>query len=193
MKRISVLLIGFIAVATTSTFAQETTPVTPVKTAAQRGLSLSVGPEFVVPIGTLRSQQKYKFGIGGSAKLVLPLSSNWDGTISVGYIGFSRSKFDTAINENTFTTIPFKAGIRYRANSGLYVEPQVGYTQIKDKNTEGSGQFTYALNVGYLINNMIDLSVRYEGFSGKFNGGSTESVKLLGLRLAYNFNFASVK
>lgn len=206
MKSISVLLVGLMVVATTSTFAQESPATTvmpetpPSKSVSQRGISLSVGPEFVVPVGTFRSETGLKFGLGGSAKLVLPLASNLDGTVSAGYIGFSRSAIDSVSSKYTFTTIPFKAGIRYRTNSGFYLEPQAGYTQTKRTNMESSGQFTYAINLGYLLHDMIDLSVRYEAITAQANdqtaGGATRngvSAKMLGLRLAYSFNFARVK
>ena len=194
MKRITIVIIGLVTTLSTATFAQESTS----KTTAQRGLSLSIGPEFILPIGTFKSESKYKFGLGGSAKLVLPLASNWDGTVSAGYIGFSQSKLDSVASKNTFTTIPFKAGIRYRADGGFYVEPQAGFTQTKVSNKEGSGQFTYALNLGYLINDMFDISARYEAISAKdetISGVTIKgiSAKMLGLRLAYNFNFARSK
>ena len=201
MKRIKILLTGLVLTIGLSASAQDaktSTSSSSSQSPSQRGLTLSVGPEFVVPIGTFRSESHYKFGIGGSAKLVLPLSTNFDGSISAGYIGFAQSKFDSAIDKNTFITIPFKAGIRYRTNGGFYAEPQVGYTQTKISNQEGSGQFTYAFGIGYLLNNIIDLSVRYEAIAAKDQtiGGITEkgiSAKMLGLRLAYNFNFAKVK
>ena len=194
MKRITIVIIALVTTLSTATFAQESTS----KTTAQRGLSLSIGPEFILPIGTFKSESKYKFGLGGSAKLVLPLASNWDGTVSAGYIGFSQSKLDSVASKNTFTTIPFKAGIRYRADGGFYVEPQAGFTQTKVSNKEGSGQFTYALNLGYLINDMFDISARYEAISAKdetISGVTIKgiSAKMLGLRLAYNFNFARSK
>ena len=194
MKRITIVMIGLMTTLTTATFAQESTTKTP----SQRGLSLSVGPEFILPIGTFKSESGYKFGLGGSAKLVLPLASNWDGTVSAGYIGFSQSKLDSVASKNTFTTIPFKAGIRYRADGGFYVEPQAGFTQTKVTNQEGSGQFTYALNLGYLINDMFDISARYEAINAKdetISGVTVKgiSAKMLGLRLAYNFNFARSK
>lgn len=198
MKKISIAIIGLLTTLSTVTNAQETGTTTGSKTVAQRGLSLSIGPEFVFPIGTFRSESKYKFGIGGSAKLVLPLSSNFDGTISAGYIGFSQSKLDSVASKNTFTTIPFKAGIRYRADGGFYLEPQAGFTQTKITNREGSGQFTYGFNIGYLINDMFDVSARYEAINAKdetINGVTTKgiSAKMLGVRLAYNINFARSK
>lgn len=208
MKRISIALTAIIISMSLSTYAQDGNSTTTSSSSmsssspsalSQQGLGLSVGPEFVIPVGTFRSESGYKFGLGGSAKLVLPFTNNIAGSISVGYIGFSQSKFDSVTSKNTFTTIPFKAGIRFMTN-GFYVEPQAGYTQTKQTNEEGSGQFTYALNLGYLINKMIDISARYEAISASLNdptiSGITDkriSAKMIGVRLAYNFNFARVK
>ena len=86
MKKIKFLLAGLSIVVATSAFAQETP--------AKRGLGLSIGPEAAIPLGTFKSESKYKFGLGGSAKLAIPVASNLDATISAGYIAFSQSKLD---------------------------------------------------------------------------------------------------
>jgi hypothetical protein len=191
MKKIKVLLAGLCVVATATTFAQQSP--------SRRGLSLSIGPEAALPLGTFHSNSGYKFGIGGSAKLNIPVATNIDISASAGYIGFSGSKLETVADKNTFTTIPFKGGIRFRTNGGFYFEPQAGYTQTKYSNSEGEGLFTYAANVGYLINRAVDISLRYEAMAaqnnrtvGEFNVNG-ESVKMLGLRVAYNIPFARAK
>jgi len=193
MKRIGILLAGFLIVFTASTDAQETP--------ARRGLSLSIGPEVAVPLGTFRngytvtggSTSGYKLGVGGSAKLNIPVSTNVDVSLSAGYLAFSQKasigQLDSLqINKGSYTFIPFKAGIRFRTNGGFYVEPQIGYTQTKLKNAEGAGEFTYAGNVGYLIGRAVDIAVRYEAIATK-----PESSKFIGLRVAYNIPFARVK
>ena len=193
MKRIKFLLLGLSLVGAVGTFAQETP--------AARGLSLSLGVDGGIPIGSFASDSKYKFGLGGSAELALPLTKNLDGTISAGYIAFSRSKINEVRNENTFTAIPFKAGLKVRTNSGFYFQPQLGLTQTKISDAEGAGVFTYAANVGFLIAKAVDLSVRYEAMAprkGKNIPGATSpqedvSAKIIGLRLAYNIPFARVK
>lgn len=193
MKRIKFLLAGLFIVFAASTYAQETP--------ARRGLSLSIGPEFGIPLGTFRngytvpggSISGYKLGFGGSAKLNIPVSTNIDVSLSAGYMGFSqKASLDTlgsiSINKNSYTFIPFKGGVRFRTNGGFYVEPQIGYTQTKLKNSEGAGEFTYAGNIGYLIARAVDIAVRYEAI-----GTKPESSKFIGLRVAYNIPFARVK
>ena len=193
MKRMKFLLVALSVVVVTNTFAQEAP--------AKRGLSISIGPEFAAPLGTFRngytvaggSTSGYKLGFGGSAKLNIPVATNIDVSVSAGYMGFSQKASigqlsDVSINKGSYTFIPFKAGLRFRANGGFYVEPQIGYTQTKLKNAEGAGEFTYAGNVGYLVARVIDIAVRYEAI-----GTKPESSKFIGLRLAYNIPFARSK
>ena len=195
MKRIKFLLAGLSIVLAASTNAQETP--------AKRGLSLSIGPELAIPLGDFRNKlyipgsplpiPGYKAGFGGSAKLNLPVATNIDVSLSAGYMAFSqKASVDTlstiSINKNSYTLIPFKAGVRFRLNGGFYVEPQVGYTQTKIKNQEGAGYFTYAGNIGYLIGRVVDVAVRYESVSR--TGGN---LNFVGLRVAYNLPFAKAQ
>lgn len=195
MKKIKFLLAGLSIVLATSTFAQETP--------ARRGLSISIGPELAIPLGDFRNKlsfpgselpvRGYKAGFGGSAKLNIPVATNIDVSLSAGYMAFSqKASLDTlgtiSINKNSYTLVPFKAGLRFRLNGGFYLEPQAGYTQTKIKNEEGAGYFTYAGNVGYLISRAVDVAVRYESVSR--TGGN---LNFVGLRIAYNIPFARVK
>jgi hypothetical protein len=190
MKRMKFLLAGLALVGAVNAFAQESP--------SKRGLSLSLGPDVSLPLGTFHSTSGYKFGIGGSAKLAIPVATYWDVTAGAGYMGFSGSKLNTVADKNTFTIIPFQAGIRYRTPSGFYVEPQAGFTQTKLTNAEGSGQFSYAFNLGYLINRVVDISLGYNGINAKDQtiSGVTqkgESAKFLELKLHYNLKFARVR
>ena len=184
MKRIKFLLAGLAIVFAASTYGQE------AETPAKRGLSLSIGPEAAFPLGTFKDY--YKVGFGGSAKLNIPVATNLDVSLSAGYMAFSQKGLgmidSIAISKNSYTFIPFKAGLRIRTNGGFYFEPQAGYTQTKIKNAESAGYFTYAGNIGYLINRAVDVAVRYEAVSA-----TGESLKFIGLRVAYNIPFARVR
>jgi hypothetical protein len=172
MKRL-VLLFALVTVVTFSALAQDEK-----KTA---GTTLSVGAEVGIPSGDFGDF--YKLGLGGSLKVAFPVVTNGSITLSAGYISFSGKEIAgnkiAAIN-----AIPFKAGFRYNVGAGgFYVEPQVGYAIYKAKGTEGSeGGFTWAPNLGYTINKMIDLSARYESTS--IEGTSFNHI---GFRIAYNF------
>jgi hypothetical protein len=189
MKKVKVLLVGLSAMLAANAFAQESP--------ASRGLQLSIGVEGALPIGSFKNQSGYKFGGGGSAKLAIPVASVLDFTLSAGYLTFSSSKLNTLYNnKNTFTAIPFKAGLQLHTRGGLYFEPQVGFTQTKISGFEGSGVFTYAGNVGFLISKAVDIAVRYEAMASRkgqaITGATTSDVsaKFIGARLAYNIPFA---
>lgn len=193
MKKIKFLLVGLAIVAgATTSFAQETP--------SARGLQLSIGPEAALPIGSFKSQSRYKFGGGGSVKLAIPVATVLDFTVSAGYLAFGSSKLNELDpDRGTFTAIPFKAGLQIHTHGGFYFEPQVGFTQTKISKLEGSGVFTYAGNVGFLISKAVDIAVRYEAMAarkGTTITGATNndvSAKFLGVRLAYNIPFAKAK
>jgi hypothetical protein len=179
MKKFKLTLLAIATLFSASTFAQD-------NAVAKKGLSLSIGPDAAFPVGTFKDAG-YKFGIGGSAKLAIPFATNFDATVQAGYIAFGKSKLNE-ISGASFTFIPFKGGVRYHTsalNGGFYVEPQAGISQAKFSNSEGDANFTYALNLGYLVNNKLDISTRYEAV----NTPGT-SLKMIGLRLAYNIAFA---
>ena len=196
MKKMKFLLVGFSLLVAANSFAQESP--------ARRGLSISIGPEVAVPLGIFRNKvlfpgaassvRGYKLGVGGSAKLNIPVATNIDISLSAGYMAFSqKASIDDAsgtisLTKNSYTFVPFKGGVRFRLNHGFYLEPQAGYTQTKIKNEEGAGYFTYAGNIGYLINRAVDIAIRYESVSR--TGGN---LNFAGLRVAYNIPFARVR
>lgn len=141
--------------------------------------SIGVGVDVAFPMGDLADVSK--FGIGGTVKIAFPAGPGAV-TVTTGYINFSGK--DVTVGNLTMTTsstylIPFKAGYRLNLGQGFNIEPQLGYSAGKNS----SGGFTYAAGLGYIINDQVDLSARYEGVS---KSGSTLS--FIGLRVAYNFS-----
>jgi hypothetical protein len=143
--------------------------------------SISVGVEVGIPTGDFG--ESHKLGLGGTVKAAFPVITNGDITVTAGYISFSGKDVAFFGKLPAMNVIPLKAGFRYRFPGGFYVEPQFGYNIWKAKGGESEGGFTYAGNLGYLINNMIDLSVRYEGTSIE---GTT--ISHIGFRAAYSFS-----
>lgn len=140
--------------------------------------TLSVGLEVGIPASKDFSDV-YNTGIGGSAKLAVPVVNNGAVTLSAGYISFSGKTF-AGLKFPAFNLLPFKAGFRYKFPSNFYIEPQLGITSAKVKGSANSeSSFTYAGNLGYIINNIIDLSARYEAMTK--NGTSS----YIGLRGAF--------
>lgn len=146
---------------------------------ASAGTTLSIGVEGALPLG--KFGDVHGFGIGGSAKVGIPAGAG-SVTISGGYINYSGKDYKfgtTTIEGPSMYLIPLKAGYRFNIGEGGFnIEPQAGYSLGKGS----SGGFTYAGNVGYTINNQIDVAARYEGIS---RSGGTMS--FVGLRVAYTF------
>jgi hypothetical protein len=145
------------------------------------GTSASIGAEIAIPTGDLG--ESHKLGLGGSAKLAIPVVTNGDVTISAGYITFSGKEIGGGLKYSNYNMIPLKVGFRYSlGEGGFYVEPQLGYTFVSFGGSN-DGAFTYAPNIGYMINRMVDVSARYEAASK--DGGT---VSHIGFRIAYNFS-----
>jgi hypothetical protein len=146
------------------------------------GTSLSIGAEVALPTGDLNNT--HKLGLGGSAKLAIPVVTNGDVTISAGYITFAGKDIGSGIKFSNYNIIPVKAGFRYSFDGGFYLEPQLGYSFVSFGGSS-DGAFTYAPNIGYMINRMVDISARYEAASK--SGGT---VSHIGFRIAYNFSLS---
>jgi hypothetical protein len=141
--------------------------------------SVSIGVDVGIP-ASKDFRDVSKVGIGGSAKLAVPVVNNGAVTLSAGFLSFSGKSYGVG-KYPTLNLIPFKAGFRYRFPSNLYIEPQLGITIEKAKGYSGStSSFTYAGNIGYIVNNVIDLSARYEAMT---KGGTSSYI---GLRAAFN-------
>ena len=138
--KIKLTLIALAVLFSAKTFAQS----------ANANPSLSIGLEVGFPTGDFNTGSNV--GIGGSAKLAIPVVTNGAVTLSAGYMSFS-GKTIVGYKLPTVNLIPFKAGFRYRFSSGFYVEPQLGITSVKAKGYNSESDFTYAGNIGYLIAN----------------------------------------
>lgn len=169
-KKIRLIISAMAIMATSYSYAQKPT--------------ISIGLEVGVPTGTLNETQK--IGIGGSANVAFPVGGGTALTLSGGYISYSGDEFgNTKLPAKNF--IPIKAGVRYQfVPGGFYLEPQLGYTSINSPGlgSSSSGGFTYAAKAGYMVNNKIDISARYEAVSLK----NDVLYPQIGFRAAYNFS-----
>ena len=176
MKKIKICLLALTVLVAATSFGQDD------KKKAS-GTSFSVGLEAGLPIGDLKKLDA-SFGIGGSAKVGIPVFSGADVTISAGYISF-MGKTVQGFKIPALGTIPVKAGLRFMLGSGFYGEPQLGYTIAKYSGIDGNlNGFTYAAGVGYKVS-QVDVGVRYEAWSKSENGVSI-TPSFIGLRVAYN-------
>ncbi len=179
MKKIKICLLALTVLVAATSFGQDDK-----KKAG--GNSLSVGAEVGLPMGTFGDFNK--LGIGGSAKAAFGIFEGGAVTLSAGYMTFSGKDYTVSVLGQTITVpgakaniIPVKAGLRYMLGGGIYAEPQLGMSFLSGG---GGSAFTYAAGVGTMINNQIDIGVRYESFS---KGGGTSS--FIGARVAYSFGF----
>lgn len=186
MKKLKLYMCGVALLASAVTFAQKKSEV--------QGTTLGIGVEAGLPLSKAFKQTQ-SVGIGGSAKVGIPIFEGGDVTISAGYISFS-GKTESGYKYPALNTIPLKAGLRYSISGDFYGEPQLGYTILSAKDpttgkSESDGAFTYAAGVGYMVNKKIDIGLRYEAFTQSEDVGNGVKVSLtsslLGLRVAYNF------
>ena len=118
--------------------------------------------------------------------LALPVFEGGAFTLSAEYMTFAGKDQTVSVLVKTFTVkgssaniVPVKAGLRYMIGGGVYGEPQLGMSFLSGG---GGSAFTYAANIGTIINNQIDISARYEAFSK-----SSVTTSFIGARIAYSF------
>jgi hypothetical protein len=173
MKKILLLLV--VITVAHAAFAQDKSKS--MNNMADKKFDLSIGLETALPLGDFKLD--YNFAIGGSAKVAYNFNEQMAATLQAGYVVFEAKTFGGIKFPNTRLR-PIKAGFRYMLPpQGFYVEPQLGISI-----GNGTSAFTYALNVGYMYNRMIDVSIRYENFDQY-----SEAAGFIGLRIAYNIPF----
>ena len=159
---------------------------------AQKGNNqLGGGGDLSIPTGDFANE--FKTGFGFYLKGLLGVGKSGQITLTSGFSAFKESgEWDDFTT--TQTIVPLLIG--YRANfNQFFVEPQMGYAMFGNKyvsndgfSTESIGAFTWAAGAGYVFNNKIEVSARYQSSSREGSSGN-----LFGLRLGYNFTFKSTK
>jgi hypothetical protein len=157
---------------------------------AQKGKSyLGVGADLSLPMGDFGNY--FKTGVGGYVKAMFGVGNSDAVTFTTGYTGF-KGAGDFEDVTATQGVVPILLGYRHNFN-GFFVEPQIGYGLYPYKETstengfysESGNAFTWAAGVGYVFNNKVEVSARYQN-------GSADGVSLgmFGLRLGYNFSLS---
>jgi hypothetical protein len=148
----------------------------------QVGIAFEVG----LPMGDFKDG--VKTGFGGSLKYLHGVGSAGQVTLTSGYTMFNAKDVPSGYTVKA-SIIPILLGYRHNF-SGAYVEPQVGYGIYGSKfkgggidESSSDGAFTWAIGVGYAMEQGLDLGARYQSAS---KNGSTTS--LIGLHIGYNFS-----
>jgi len=160
---------------------------------AQKGKSyLGVGGDISLPTGDFGSY--FKTGMGGYVKGMFGVGTAGQVTLTTGYSSFKEAG-DWEDFTATQGVAPILIGYRHNFN-GFFVEPQIGYAIYNYKETsqefgyytESGGGFTWAAGVGYVFNNKLEVSARYQT-----GGNEGSSASMFGLRVGYNFSLSGSK
>ncbi|RWY52516.1 outer membrane beta-barrel protein [Mucilaginibacter gilvus] len=175
MKKIFTLVIVMLAAVTTSKlYAQD---------GDYKKFSLGLGFEGALPVGNLGNA--YSFGAGATIRATIGLDASSAVTITSGAIAFIPKDLGSGYKLKTQINIPIKAGYKYMLSDNFYAIGEAGITIAKSYASNGNGgtisasgsSFTYAPGIGLKLG-ALDLSVRYEGYSG---------AGFIGTRLGFNF------
>jgi hypothetical protein len=159
---------------------------------AQKGNNfIGIGGDLSLPTGQFATY--YRAGMGGYIKGLFGVGKSGQVTLTTGYSSFKGVANDDVTR--TAGILPLLIG--YRANfNRFFVEPQIGYALYPYKmnsfddgyETLTGNAFNWAAGIGYVFNNRVEVSARYQNGS---NGGTT--VGFFGLRIGYNISLATSK
>jgi hypothetical protein len=148
----------------------------------QVGIAFEAG----LPMGDFKDA--VKTGFGGSIKYLHGVGSAGQVSLTSGYTTY-KAKDVPSDYSASMSIIPILVGYRHNF-SGAYVEPQLGYgiygSKVKGGGFDESssdGAFTYAIGVGYAMEQGLDLGVRYQSASK-----NSFDFSVIGLHIGYNFS-----
>lgn len=152
-------------------------------------VNFSGGVELAMPMGDFANTAKLGYGVSFGAEK--PVGDNMGITGTLGYIIMPFNKDKSGI-EGNFALMPIQAGFKYYFTdntAGAYAKADLGFHRTTMKIDYGFGEvdasstdLSYAVGAGYLVNEHIDLGLRYQMIAGD---GSSSAY--LGIRAAYVF------
>ena len=150
---------------------------------AQSGKN-QIGIAFEVGLPMSDFKDVAKTGFGGSLKYLHGVGTAGQVTLTSGYTVYNAKDAVSTFLDHT-SIIPILLGYRHNF-SGAYIEPQAGYGIYGSKfgsESNSDGAFTWAIGVGYAMEQGLDIGARYQ--SASKNSATTS---LIGLHLGYNFS-----
>ncbi|MDB5005462.1 MAG: hypothetical protein JWQ34_3687 [Mucilaginibacter sp.] len=177
---------------TLSTKAQ--TNPTSTKTTTS-GIRYSIGVDAGIPTG--KTSDTYKWNLGGSLQVDIPVASQLFVTVNAGYnnvFGKDVTVGATTVKATDIQLLPAKAGLKFFPVNNFYIQGEAGAAFVLNKTKIGadnSTAFIYAPQIGYQFalggSSYIDAGVRYEATSKLVSTNNDSKVNFVGLRVAYGF------
>lgn len=166
--------------------------------ASAQDTKISAGLEVAIPTGDFGDA--YTLGYGLSVGGELPVGDNIGVTLTAGYILLALDDaLDGVIKSSAM--IPLQLGGKYyfsNQQEGLYGHVQLGIHSNSvtteditilgntiEGTTESESNLSYAIGAGYMLNESIDLNIRYNIISSSED--DIDPASYLGLRIGYNF------
>jgi hypothetical protein len=145
---------------------------------AQRGASFSIAGNVGAGL-----TQYYGLTAGGDLQADIPATTGLKITVSGGYENFAY-KVPTISGDvkGHSSFIPLLAGAKFNLSPQFYGHAQLGYSISTLKG--GTGAFTYAPSIGFMLGNNLDLSAKYLGLSFSNNGTAGGTLSAIVARLA---------
>jgi hypothetical protein len=160
---------------------------------------VSLGAELALPTGDFG--ESYPLGYGASLGYEQPIGEKLGITLQVGYIMLGiDDAVSTLIDKSSM--MPIQVGAKYylsERGAGLYAHVQGGVHNLsvttKDLDlglfgtfpgtTSSDSYLSGSVGLGYMLNNKIDVGLRYNIIAPDSDVEGAESSSYLGVRLAY--------
>ncbi|WP_316832188.1 hypothetical protein [Pedobacter aquatilis] len=127
---------------------------------------IGVGVEAGFPSGNFSGISA--IGTGASLKVEFQIASAFSLTATGGFMNFF-GRHSQLVNIQDFTYIPVKGGLKYQLSETFYAEGQLG--AALPLNNGQKTLFAWSPGLGNFFNlpgkSALDLSIRYEGWTGK--------------------------
>jgi hypothetical protein len=160
---------------------------------------VSLGAELALPTGDFG--ESYPLGYGASLGYEQPIGEKLGVTLQVGYIMLGIDDAVSAFIDKS-SMMPIQVGAKYylkERGAGLYAHVQGGVHSLsvttKDLDlgffgtipgtTSSDSYLSGALGVGYMLNDKIDVGLRYNIIAPDSDVDGADASSYLGVRLAY--------
>lgn len=169
-------------------------------TQTSRSVLYSVGVDGSIATGKLRDA--YRYGLGGSLEVSVPITNTTYITGSTGFQNFfyRHNNMVEQNSSNGLQLLPVKAGLKYFPVSIFYLQAEAGVAFLLNKSKtdfDKTTAFIYAPQAGVQFkigrNQWIDGGLRYEHSSRFESGEENSKLSFFGLRTSYTFTLTGAE